>query len=202
MHPSLYRSTWRSLDCRSQWWRKCTPLQPAKHDDLVTKVWYFRGNFMAVCWECILSNVARRGSGAMQYRFGAYALDTRRCELRRTGRRIGRSRHYSDERGHAPVRAGGGASGSVRRAQQCRAAVLTASLQERLSRFMVYCAFEERRRPLWPVYGSLTRSNVLLSNASLTILFLSETYGGRVHDKRITEATPYPLPAGSRLLRI
>jgi hypothetical protein len=26
----------------------------------------------------------------------------------------------------------------------------------------------------------------------LTILFLSDTYGGRVHDKRIAEATPYP----------
>jgi hypothetical protein len=33
----------------------------------------------------------------------------------------------------------------------------------------------------------------------LTILFLSDTYGGRVHDKRIAEATPYPLPAGSGL---
>jgi len=43
--------------------------------------------------------------------------------------------------------------------------------------------------------------NVLLVNTSLTILFLSETYGGRVHDKRIAEATPYPLPAGSRLLQ-
>jgi len=43
--------------------------------------------------------------------------------------------------------------------------------------------------------------NVLLVNAPLTILFLSETYGGRVHDKRIAEATPYPLPAGSRLLQ-
>jgi DDE superfamily endonuclease len=30
---------------------------------------------------------------------------------------------------------------------------------------------------------------------------LSETSGGRVHDKRIAEATPYPLPAGSRLLQ-
>ncbi len=36
-------------------------------------------------------------------------------------------------------------------------------------------------------------------NALLTILFLSDTYGGRVHDKRIAAATPYPLPAGSRL---
>ena len=36
-------------------------------------------------------------------------------------------------------------------------------------------------------------------NALLTILFLSDTYGGRRHDKRIAEATPSPLPAGSRL---
>jgi hypothetical protein len=43
--------------------------------------------------------------------------------------------------------------------------------------------------------------NVLLINAPLTILFLSETYGGRVHDKRIADATPYPLPARSRLLQ-
>jgi hypothetical protein len=38
-------------------------------------------------------------------------------------------------------------------------------------------------------------------NALLTILFLSDTYGGRVHEKRIVDATPYPLPAGSRLLQ-
>ena len=43
--------------------------------------------------------------------------------------------------------------------------------------------------------------NILLVNAPLTILFLSETAGGRVHDKRLAEATPYPLPAGSRLLQ-
>jgi DDE superfamily endonuclease len=43
--------------------------------------------------------------------------------------------------------------------------------------------------------------NVLLINAVLTILFLSDTYGGRTRDKRIAEATPYPLPAGSRLLQ-
>jgi len=43
--------------------------------------------------------------------------------------------------------------------------------------------------------------NVLLVNAPLSILFLSDTYGGRVHDKRIAEATPYPLPAGSQLLQ-
>jgi hypothetical protein len=38
-------------------------------------------------------------------------------------------------------------------------------------------------------------------HALLTILFLSDTYGGRVHDLRITEATPYPLPAGSGWLQ-
>ena len=35
----------------------------------------------------------------------------------------------------------------------------------------------------------------------LTILFLSSTYGGRTHDKRMADETPYPLPAGSRLLQ-
>jgi DDE superfamily endonuclease len=43
--------------------------------------------------------------------------------------------------------------------------------------------------------------NVLLINAALTILFLSATDAGSTHDKRIAEATPYPLPAGSRLLQ-
>jgi hypothetical protein len=43
--------------------------------------------------------------------------------------------------------------------------------------------------------------NVLLVNALLLILFLSETYGGRVHDRRIAEATPSPLPAGSGLMQ-
>src|SRR5437588_7392881 len=38
-------------------------------------------------------------------------------------------------------------------------------------------------------------------NALLLILFLSDTHGGRVHDLRIAEATPYPFPAGSRLLQ-
>jgi len=33
------------------------------------------------------------------------------------------------------------------------------------------------------------------------ILFLSDTYGGRVHEKRITDTTPYPLPVGSRVLQ-
>ena len=43
--------------------------------------------------------------------------------------------------------------------------------------------------------------NVLLINAALTILCLSETYAGSIHDKRIADAAPYPLPAGSRLLQ-
>jgi hypothetical protein len=43
--------------------------------------------------------------------------------------------------------------------------------------------------------------NVLLINAALTILFLSDTYAGSIHDKRIADAAPYPLPAGSRLLQ-
>ena len=43
--------------------------------------------------------------------------------------------------------------------------------------------------------------NVLLVNALLLILFLSDTYGGRTHDKPIADATPYPLPTGSRLLQ-
>jgi DDE superfamily endonuclease len=43
--------------------------------------------------------------------------------------------------------------------------------------------------------------NVLLVNAPLTIVFLSDTYGGRVHAKRIAETTPYPLPAGSQLVQ-
>jgi len=39
------------------------------------------------------------------------------------------------------------------------------------------------------------------ANAPLTILFLSDTYGGRTHDKCIADATPYPLPSGSQLLQ-
>ena len=41
--------------------------------------------------------------------------------------------------------------------------------------------------------------NVLLVNALLR-LFLSDTYGGRTHDKPLAAATPAPVPAGSRLL--
>src|SRR5207245_3380487 len=46
-----------------------------------------------------------------------------------------------------------------------------------------------------------TVKNVLLVNALLVILFLSDTHGGRVHDLRIAETTPSPLPAGSGLLQ-
>ena len=46
-----------------------------------------------------------------------------------------------------------------------------------------------------------TVKNVLLVNAVLIILFLSDTHGGRTHDLRIAETTPYPLPAGSGLLQ-
>jgi hypothetical protein len=34
--------------------------------------------------------------------------------------------------------------------------------------------------------------NVLLINAALTILFLSETHAGSTHDERIADVTPYP----------
>jgi DDE superfamily endonuclease len=43
--------------------------------------------------------------------------------------------------------------------------------------------------------------NLLRINAALRILFLSETPPGSVHDKRIADTTPYPLPAGSQLLQ-
>jgi len=43
--------------------------------------------------------------------------------------------------------------------------------------------------------------NLLLINGALRILVLSETHPGSVHDKRIADTTPYPLPAGSQLLQ-
>src|SRR5262249_11055320 len=46
-----------------------------------------------------------------------------------------------------------------------------------------------------------TVKNVLFVNALLLILFLSDTYGGRTHDKTMADATLYPLPAGSPLLQ-
>lgn len=44
-------------------------------------------------------------------------------------------------------------------------------------------------------------NNVLLINAALTMLLLSATYAGSTHEKRMADGTPYPLPAGSRLLQ-
>ena len=52
--------------------------------------------------------------------------------------------------------------------------------------------------------GKKTRhmlKNLLLINGALRILVLSETHPGSVHDKRIADTTPYPLPAGSQLLQ-
>jgi hypothetical protein len=43
--------------------------------------------------------------------------------------------------------------------------------------------------------------NLLLINRALRILFLSETHPGSMHDKRIADTTPYPLPVGSQLLQ-
>jgi hypothetical protein len=43
--------------------------------------------------------------------------------------------------------------------------------------------------------------NVLLVDRELIIQFLSETHPGKVHDKRVADATPYPLPEGSHLLQ-
>jgi DDE superfamily endonuclease len=41
--------------------------------------------------------------------------------------------------------------------------------------------------------------NILLINAALRILFLSETHPASIHDQRLADATPDPLPIGSRL---
>ena len=43
--------------------------------------------------------------------------------------------------------------------------------------------------------------NVLLADQSQRIVFLSDTTAGKTHDKKIADATPYPLPAGSILLQ-
>lgn len=43
--------------------------------------------------------------------------------------------------------------------------------------------------------------NLLLIDLTLTILLLTDTYDGCVHDKRIADDYPYPLPAGSCLLQ-
>ena len=43
--------------------------------------------------------------------------------------------------------------------------------------------------------------NVLLVDKRLAIQFLSQTHPGTMHDKRIADATPYPLPKGCFLLQ-
>ncbi len=43
--------------------------------------------------------------------------------------------------------------------------------------------------------------NVLLVNKQLKIQYLSETYPEKVHDKRVADAAPYPLPQDSILLQ-
>ncbi len=43
--------------------------------------------------------------------------------------------------------------------------------------------------------------NLLLIDRWLTILLLTDTYPGSVHDKRIADAYPYPLPSASWLLQ-
>jgi hypothetical protein len=48
---------------------------------------------------------------------------------------------------------------------------------------------------------SHTVKNVVLVDQQMTIQFLSQTHAGSVHDKRIADATPYPLPPGSHLLQ-
>jgi hypothetical protein len=44
-------------------------------------------------------------------------------------------------------------------------------------------------------------NNILLINAALMILLLSDTHAGSMHEKRMAAGTPYPWPAGSRLLQ-
>jgi len=46
-----------------------------------------------------------------------------------------------------------------------------------------------------------TVKNVLLIDEALNIIFLSDTVEGKMHDKKIADATPYPLPPGSQLLQ-
>src|SRR5207253_3109577 len=103
-------------------------------------------------------------------------------------------------RGHRRRRAGGGAR--TRRGRTSRRARLPPFAHDGTERRIV--------RPQDPVEQKESYSgkkkdhtvkNILLVNALLVILFLSDTYGGRVHDKPIADATPYPLPAGSGLLQ-
>jgi hypothetical protein len=43
--------------------------------------------------------------------------------------------------------------------------------------------------------------NVLLGDDSCQVPFLSDSYEGSYHDKRIADQTAYPLPEGSELLQ-
>jgi hypothetical protein len=43
--------------------------------------------------------------------------------------------------------------------------------------------------------------NLVLVDKSLCIVFLSPTQPGTIHDKRMADAAPYPLPQGSVLLQ-
>jgi hypothetical protein len=43
--------------------------------------------------------------------------------------------------------------------------------------------------------------NILLSDCSATIVFLSDTLEGASHEKPLADLTPYPLPEGSELLQ-
>jgi hypothetical protein len=45
------------------------------------------------------------------------------------------------------------------------------------------------------------RGPLRMFDRALRLLFLRETHQGSVHDKRIADTTPYPLPAGSHLLQ-
>ena len=46
-----------------------------------------------------------------------------------------------------------------------------------------------------------TVKNLLLVDESLTVIFLSDTVAGKMHDKKLADTTPYPLPPDSRLLQ-
>lgn len=46
-----------------------------------------------------------------------------------------------------------------------------------------------------------TLKNLLLVNEELNIVYLSDTCEGKMHDKKMADATPYVLPQGSRLLQ-
>lgn len=46
-----------------------------------------------------------------------------------------------------------------------------------------------------------TVKNLLLVDESLTVVFLSDTVSGKMHDKKLADTIPYPLPPDSRLLQ-